>query len=420
MCIRGNVMHKNLIGTACAVAVIAFSPTFGPANAADLGGDCCADLEERVAELEATTARKGNRVVSLTVSGQVSKALLFFDDGFDSDAFVVDNSIQTSRIGLSGKGQVSPGLSAGYVMELDIRDSPAFLVSQNDDEGPGADSLTVRLNYVYLDSASLGKISLGQNYSFNDAVSVPLQVVNVYNTDGSPYADSFRLIGADGQDAGFNWSNLLGLGPRRDDYVRYDSPTFGGFSVTALAGDDDVWEVGAKYLGTLGRIRLHAAIDYFNYDAGRLAAAGFLETFEDLKGLVSFKDLPTGLFLTTLATQRDYERAGLEDTGYALQFFGGIEMNFFGYGNTTLYGGYGRYEDMASTGLEFNLPTGGTATVIGSEIDRLTFGIVQTIDSAAFDVYAIVEHYSAEIDTEAGPADVEDFTEVLIGSRIKF
>jgi hypothetical protein len=30
------------------------------AKAADLGGSC-ADLEERVAELEATTARKGNR-----------------------------------------------------------------------------------------------------------------------------------------------------------------------------------------------------------------------------------------------------------------------------------------------------------------------------------------------------------------------
>ncbi len=34
------------------------------AQAADLGGNCCADLEERVAELEATTARKGNRKVS--------------------------------------------------------------------------------------------------------------------------------------------------------------------------------------------------------------------------------------------------------------------------------------------------------------------------------------------------------------------
>ncbi|MDX2204604.1 MAG: porin, partial [Hyphomicrobiaceae bacterium] len=39
--------------------------SMGTAKAADLGGDCCADLEERVADLEATTVRKGNRKVSL-------------------------------------------------------------------------------------------------------------------------------------------------------------------------------------------------------------------------------------------------------------------------------------------------------------------------------------------------------------------
>ena len=44
--------------------------------AADLGGDCCADLEERVAVLEATTARKGNRKVSLNISGWVNQGSL--------------------------------------------------------------------------------------------------------------------------------------------------------------------------------------------------------------------------------------------------------------------------------------------------------------------------------------------------------
>ena len=38
-------------------------PSVTSASAADLGGNCCADLEERIAELEATTARKGNRKV---------------------------------------------------------------------------------------------------------------------------------------------------------------------------------------------------------------------------------------------------------------------------------------------------------------------------------------------------------------------
>ena len=51
-----------------------------PAKAADLGGGCCGDLEERVAELEATVARKGNRVVSLQVYGDVTMGLLVFDN----------------------------------------------------------------------------------------------------------------------------------------------------------------------------------------------------------------------------------------------------------------------------------------------------------------------------------------------------
>ena len=56
----------------------------GSARAADLGGNCCADLEERIAELEATTARKGNRKMSLTITGQVHRMVLWWDDGHSS------------------------------------------------------------------------------------------------------------------------------------------------------------------------------------------------------------------------------------------------------------------------------------------------------------------------------------------------
>ena len=65
--------------------------TSSSALAADLGGDCCADLEERVATLEATTARKGNRKVSLTVSGWMNQNILVWDDGDESDAYVTSN-----------------------------------------------------------------------------------------------------------------------------------------------------------------------------------------------------------------------------------------------------------------------------------------------------------------------------------------
>ncbi|MGF1623007.1 MAG: porin [Rhodomicrobiaceae bacterium] len=417
-------MFRKFYGMPIIATAVYMAALCGPVNAADFGSDCCADLEERVAELEATAARKGNRVVSLTVTGQVSKALLFWDDGFESDTYVVDNGINISRFGFNGKAQISPDLTAGYVMEIDVRDSVSFAVSQNSDENPPPVSdIAIRLSHVYIQSETFGKIALGENYSFSDAISVPLQLGNTFNTDGGPYADGFSLINPDGTSSGVTWNRLIGNGPRRNNYLRYDSPDFAGFSVTAMWGDDDVWDIGAKYLGTVGRFRLHTAIDYFNYDAEPLGSAGLLSKFEEVKGLVSIKDLPTGLFLTTWVAQRDYVREVLgsgEDTGQSVQFFAGIENNFTGYGNTTIYGGYGRFEDMASTGLDINLAGGVSATVIDADIDRITLGAVQTFDAAGLDIYGIVEHFSADVDTTAGAADLADFTSVIVGSRIKF
>ncbi len=95
-----------------AAASVLLGAAVTSAKAADLGGGCCADLEERVAELEATTARKGNRVVSLQVYGQVNKALLLWDDGIDSDAYIVDNDYSGSRVGFTGSACDEAGLES--------------------------------------------------------------------------------------------------------------------------------------------------------------------------------------------------------------------------------------------------------------------------------------------------------------------
>src|SRR5882724_2942859 len=85
------------------------------AKAADLGGDCCADLEERVAELEATTARKGNRKMGLTISGQVNRVVLWFDDGKSSNTYYgLDNINSSTRFVFSGNAKVTPKVTMGY------------------------------------------------------------------------------------------------------------------------------------------------------------------------------------------------------------------------------------------------------------------------------------------------------------------
>ncbi|MFP4539232.1 MAG: hypothetical protein ACLFPA_13140, partial [Dichotomicrobium sp.] len=87
--IGGLMKTTSRFALAAAAGLFVGAMAFTPAKAADLGGDCCADLEERVAELEATTVRKGNRVVSVQLYGQVNRALMFWDDGVDSDVYSV-------------------------------------------------------------------------------------------------------------------------------------------------------------------------------------------------------------------------------------------------------------------------------------------------------------------------------------------
>src|SRR4249919_3479207 len=107
-------MKKYSLGALVAAGLLVGGLSAGAASAADLGGNCCADLEERVAELEATTARKGNRKMSLTISGQVNRMVLYYNDGHKSDAYYgLDNTTSSTRFWFNGNAKVSPYLSTG-------------------------------------------------------------------------------------------------------------------------------------------------------------------------------------------------------------------------------------------------------------------------------------------------------------------
>ena len=47
-----------------------------------------------------------------------------------------------------------------------------------------------------------------------------------------------------------------------ENVVRYDSPTFGGFSVSASWGEDDLWDVAARYSGEYNGFKLAVAAAY--------------------------------------------------------------------------------------------------------------------------------------------------------------
>ena len=161
-------MTGGLRGTVGLMAIAALSCVVGatvlgakPAKAADLGGDCCADLEERVAELEATTVRKGNKKVSVQLYGKVNYAVMYWDDGGEQNTYVVNNYNESTRTGIKGNAKISDDWSAGYRLEWEYRGAASSRVNQFDDNNAGDDPITVRWAQMYLASKAYGTANWG-------------------------------------------------------------------------------------------------------------------------------------------------------------------------------------------------------------------------------------------------------------------
>lgn len=263
---KGNRMSaKSTIGLViAATALVVFAP--GGASAADLGGNCCADLEERIAELEATTARKGNRKVKLEISGHVSESLVFWRDGRDSGMATLTDEFSRTRFRFRGSAKINADWSAGFLIEIGVRGTNRGdrVTAADLNEKPGVD---VRHEVLYLDSKRLGRISLGHTGSATDAITEICvgcswrQVGRQHNLLGAFVPGVGNVAGAT------SWRNLAaarggfhaGEGDRRD-LVMYSTPSLAGFKLSAAAGSDEFYDVALRYAGEFGGFKLAAGV----------------------------------------------------------------------------------------------------------------------------------------------------------------
>ena len=212
------------------------------AKAADLGGDCCADLEERVAELEATTARKGNRRMSLTVSGQVTRSILYWNDGVNSGTYAgLDNHNQSTRFVFSGSAKISPTVTAGFEFMTEWAvGARTSAVSQDGPDGglSGDGTLAVRTANWWLEEKSIGKIAVGRVNVGGPVGTIDLGGIStVAHWSPQLVGAGFRLKGGTGPVLGA----VMGptYGGDRVEGIRFDSANFGGFVLGAVYGEDD-------------------------------------------------------------------------------------------------------------------------------------------------------------------------------------
>jgi predicted porin len=390
------------------------------AQAADLGGDCCADLEERIAELEATTARKGNRKVSLSLYGWVNEAVMWWDDGTESNVYVGTNTLEQSRFGFKGKAKINGEWEAGYKIEIGVASGGFDKADAASDDNDGSSGFKLRKSYWYLKSKKLGAIEVGQNgtatyHAIDDANFTNTRNVSDYQAP-SAYLGAFKT-----NHTGPKWSDILrgwdGSAPgqsSRKKVVKYVSPTFAGFTVSAAWGEDDMWDALASYEGVIGEFKVKVQGGYGEAtDQPSTKCDGTKTDYEChwFGAGATIMHEPTGLYVFGGYGWQKVESqvAGPDDTSEAWYIQPGIEKKWNPLGKTTIFGEY-RHDEAGSS----------AAATDGADVDFWSAGAVQKIDAAAMDLYVMYRHADGEYTNGAVTTDAGDFDQVIAGSRIQF
>src|SRR5262245_15004326 len=287
--IGGLLKSASRWALVAAAGVIVGGVAMPSAKAADLGGDCCADLEERVAELEATTARKGNRKMALTITGQVHRMVLFWNDGKDSDTYYgIDNTNSSSRFSFTGTAKVTPNVSMGFDITIEIEaGGTSSKLSQFDEDGKvgaqingaGAGSFNAsnvdsyfgdaRRAAWWIEDTRLGRLTVGRYESAGAITTIDLAGIGAGASASVVLVNgSFLLRGPNAAYLGIGWGNLgdPAANQGRTELVRWDSPTYQGFILSASIAEvsDQYWGVMLRYANEFNGVRVAAGIGYEN------------------------------------------------------------------------------------------------------------------------------------------------------------
>ncbi len=464
----GGLLSKSVSRVAlfAAAGLLVGGVAMPSAKAADLGGDCCADLEERVAELEATTARKGNRKMSLTITGQVHRLVLWWDDGRSSKTYYgVDSTNSSSRFSFLGSARVNPSVTMGFEIMIEIEaGGTSSKLSQLDEDGkvgaqisgtvgPGGSFNQSNVDaYMgdarrvawWIEHKDIGRLTVGRYESAGVVQTIDLGGIGAVASSSFVLLNgSFFIRGPQNQYYAITWANIgdPAAAQGRTELVRYDSPNWHGFIYSAsIAEAGDYWGSMLRYAGEFHGIRIAAG---FGYERSRdratpatldPSAAFFVGPAPDIQtwgGGVSLMHVPSGLFVQGHYGVTDFNGPGHVANGYWGSAGGatkkdtthwliqaGVSKNWFGVGNTALYGEYGRALDWGAetAGRAYNgsPPTpvcpGPNAvcspaivnftTVNGVTDTELTIwglGITQNVDAAASTLYLGYRHMDADI-----------------------
>jgi predicted porin len=346
------------------------------------------------------------QAVKYSLSGQVSRALIYMDDGEQSALRQTDNGVSGTRFRLRGSEDLGNGMQVGFYWELQTQ-SAAPANQRPDLNGEGDDPVfgggDLRQANVFF-SGKWGKLTLGQTDGAGNAgTEVDLSGTDLsgayhgrtsFNGGMRWRTGSGGCITAAGAadptcasaaTAGTFFSEYDAFS--RYDAIRYDSPALGPVTLSTSIGNDNKWEVAGRLSTGLAGGQLQAALFYGE-------ATGDLNVDNRYGGSASYL-FSQGTNIT-VAYAHNKTEAGLKSHVYSVKL--GHK-----WGTNAISIGYGEADDVTTNGFQ---DTGWNV------------GFVHSLPKANTQLYA--SYLFQSLDAPAGTPSVEDMNAFIVGARVQF
>jgi predicted porin len=341
----------------------------------------------------------GRSDVQVTVSGHVNRMLFYADDGDQAQLFNADNKSSSSRLNVTGKGKISDDLTAGAIVEVELRsnDSSRVTMAQESENSPGV-SLTERRLEAYLQSETFGTLFLGQGPQAADGVTEnDLSGTSVISTSsmGQDQGTSilFRRSGTN-LSSGFTVGNLFNnFDVSRRDRIRYDTPDIAGFIGSISYSDFDIYDYALRYGGEFDGWKAVAAIGYTDMQNQPVGSS-------NINGSAAIR-APFGTSIQGAYAVQDVDVVGRNDGDLWWIKLGHEFAELVPFGSTAVSIAYAETGDQA---------------VNESEGSWWSLAAVQIIKKASTEIYFNVGQYNADIPN----ISTEDILIAGLGARVRF
>jgi predicted porin len=342
--------------------------------------------------------------VKYKVSGQVNRAVVFQDDGVQSDVRSVDSISSGTRFRFRGSEDLGNGMKVGMYYEMQTSSNPSSSSRPDQNAARNTDALQVRQANVWF-SGNWGKLSVGQlDGAANGGAEADLSGTTMSGT-GATGRNSYtggmqwRTTRAGGAQltnggtalrAGNTYNSNDGFS--RYDGIRYDAPALGPVSLRASVGNDQLWDVAARLNTALGGGKLSGAVFYGQ-------ASGPENVDARWGGSLSYL-FSQGTSIGGHYSENEPDAVGATD---AKSF--SVKLGHK-WGPHAVSIGYANGEDFQ----------------VGFEEDGFELGYVHSLKKASTQLYASFQH--AELDVPAAIAaaqgNAEDHNSFVVGARVQF